>query len=113
MKPSYLIAFFSVTALYSQAAISQNQQQDISQNQQQDKPKETKGRVFTSPAPSSVERSERMTGATTGASVTMPGKDAPVTVTREGKKEKLDYDTRDQPAAERDTTIHTVVDPKK
>lgn len=62
-------------------------------------------RYTVDPAPSGSERSERFVNPDTGASVTHPGRDAPVTETRDGNTIRLDFDTRGQPGRENDTTI--------
>lgn len=54
-------------------------------------------------APTGYEESERFQGR--NSSVTMPGKDAPVKESREGNKIKLDFDSKDQPGREQNTSI--------
>lgn len=61
------------------------------------------GRYTKDPAPTGYEDSERLQGRK--SSVTITGKDAPVTETREGNKIKLDFDSKNQPGREQNTTI--------
>lgn len=107
MRQSHLLTVI----FFSLVTISPIQAQTTSQTPVTT-PTPTADRVVTDPAPSGVERSERFTDARTGRSITMPGKDAPVHSKKQGRTEKLDFDSRDQPSAERDTTIHVIV-PKK
>lgn len=57
-------------------------------------------------APSGNEQAEKMVGAETGASVTIPGADAPVSESRQGNQISLDFSVSDPSKAdEKDTTI--------
>ncbi|WP_427914836.1 hypothetical protein ACPWT1_07965 [Ramlibacter sp. MMS24-I3-19] len=65
---------------------------------------QSKDKYVIDPAPSGKERSETAADVRGGGTVTHPGKDAPVTESRQGNRIKLDYDTKGQPGKEDDTT---------